>query len=65
MKEKYTFPVVQKILKKFKFKNLEARKEMKEAIELLYASYSGEEDHLHEIVSKIRHASLIEEGIEE
>jgi len=65
MQEKYTFPVVKKILKKFKFKNFEARKEMKEAIELIYVSYSGEEDQLHEIISKIRHASLLEEGVEE
>lgn len=59
--KQYVFPAVRKILNKLGFKKFEARKELKEAVEMLYASYTGEEDELYEIVAKIRYASLLEE----
>jgi hypothetical protein len=65
MTNTYTFPTTKRVLKKFGFKNAEARRELHEAISQIYLlSASIEEDTLLEIVGKIRRATLVEEGIE-
>lgn len=58
--KEYAFPAVQKIIKKFGFKNLDAKRELKEAVDLLYANSTVDDAVLEQIVSKISTAVLIE-----
>lgn len=64
----YTFPTVKKVLRAFKFKNNEARKELKEAVDILYSHVSDVElppEKLEEVVSKIVYATRLENGIDQ
>ena len=63
--KQYIFPTIQKVLKQFGFKKSIARKELKEAIDLIFLTTTADEKTIINIVSKIRHATLVEEGIEE
>ena len=60
----YRFPVIKKVMRQFAFKNKEAREEIEMVASDLYARGDFSEEDIIDVLSKVRLASLLEEGIE-